>query len=180
MIKKGLCRRAKRSNCDSGKAALEIGMSMKTNVCGEGWIVEKSGRPLPSSTGTLGPDARSVYRDIELYSAQIGIAPPKLISTCRSAEHQRHMQIRWDAGDRVGLGARPADPENSRHVPDANGLCWAFDLGNNSEWLRLIGPWVQRTYPNARWGGSFMSSDPAHIDVTPGRNWISAATWQII
>ena len=95
---------------------------------------------------------------------------PEVISVCRSRDRQIELQRQWDAGDRRGLRVRPADPEDSNHVADINGECWAFDLGNDDEWLRAAGdyvlsPSVQNYLPNARWGGSWVPVDLGHFDV---------------
>jgi len=128
---------------------------------------------------TLGPEARMLYRHIELYAARVGIEPPTLLSQCRSADQQAAMQAAWDRGDRAGMRSRPANPENSKHVPDENGICYAFDLGNTKAWLNEVGPWVARTVPDARWGGNFLPRDEPHFDVEPQIKWSSAATFTI-
>jgi hypothetical protein len=130
-------------------------------------------------TGAIGPEARQLYRDIEIYAAETGLEPPHLLSQCRSASLQRAMQQAWDTGRRSGLRSRPADPENSKHVPDENGICWAFDLNNTDEWLRVVGAWVQRTHPNATWGGTWLSRDLPHFQVDVHDRWISTAHYTI-
>ena len=138
--------------------------------------------PIPetgAAPGTLGPEARTVYRGIELYTAERGIAPPILISSCRSPLQQLELQERWDRGDRAGLAARPAAPETSRHVPDQFGICHAFDLGNDSNWLSVVGHWVSETYKDARWGGYFFPADINHFDVTSRVKWISPASVRV-
>ena len=133
----------------------------------------------PGPTGAIGPEARQLYRDIEIYAAQNGMEPPHLLSQCRSAALQRAMQLAWDTGRRTGLRVRPADPENSSHVPDAQGICWAFDLNNSDEWLKTIGRWVQRTHPNASWGGAWLPPDLPHFQINDHARWISAAAYTI-
>jgi len=131
------------------------------------------------SPGTMGPEARAMYRAIELYTAENGMEPPHLLSTCRSKAKQLDMQRRWDSGDRRGLRVRPADPDSSKHVADEYGICWAFDLANSDAWLDVVGPHIVKTVPGARWGGNWLPKDSPHFDIEPSRRWISAATFKI-
>ena len=124
----------------------------------------KTGSPLLSPESALSERMATVYRWIEVYAAAQGIEPPHLLSTCRSAEKQRAMQAAWDLGNREGLKVRPATPENSLHVPDAVGICHAFDLANSEQWLRGVGPQVIRQFPDVRWGGSWLPPDYPHFD----------------
>lgn len=130
-----------------------------------------------SGQGTLGPEARQLYRSIEIFAATKGLQAPKILSSCRSLEQQRSLQRRWDAGDRLGLATRPAD--DSKHVPDELGICHAFDLAGSDAWLTMVGTFVQGSFPNAVWGGSFLPPDKNHFHVNPSAKWISAATWVI-
>lgn len=132
-----------------------------------------------STNGTLGPDARALYRAIEVFTAQNGMEPPHILSTCRSRAHQKELQRRWDAGDRAGIAVRPADPEDSLHVPDELGICSAFDLSNNHAWLRTVGRFVIDNFPSAVWGGTFLPQDLPHFHVVPDRRWINAASFRI-
>lgn len=132
-----------------------------------------------STNATLGPDARALYRAIEVFTAKNGMEPPHILSTCRSWAHQMELQQRWDAGDRVGIAARPADPEDSSHVPDEFGICHAFDLANNPDWLKTVGRHVLNSFPSAHWGGTFLPQDLPHFHVVPDRRWINAATFRI-
>ena len=98
------------------------------------------------------------------------LGSPVVISTCRSAGKQAEMRARYDRGDRTGLAYRPADPKNSRHVPDETGVCWAFDLGNSDQWLRQAGAFVQTravtvAVPGARWGGVWLPPDINHFEI---------------
>ncbi len=135
--------------------------------------------PLPTPPGTLGPDARALYRFIEIFAAEQNLEPPHLLSTCRSREEQLNLQRRWDAGDREGIRARPADPDTSKHVADEHGICHAFDLFNSDSWLRTVGQHVVKTFPGARWGGNWLPPDLPHFDVQPSRRWIRAASFKI-
>lgn len=128
----------------------------------------------PGFGGTLGPGARELLRAIELKAAAEHMPDPVYLSGCRAADYQMELRRRWDSGDREGLRVRPADPENSRHVPDSRGLCWAFDLGNESSWLEIIGPWAVRNIPGAVWGGSFIPKDQPHFEFAPDRPWTKA------
>ena len=132
-----------------------------------------------TTTHTLGPEARALYRFIEIYAAQENLEPPHILSTCRPAAQQIAMQEAWDRGDRAGLRVRPADPENSKHVPDETGICSAFDLSNNDAWLRQVGQHVLENFPGATWGGIWIPKDLPHFHVEPSRRWISAASFKI-
>jgi hypothetical protein len=114
--------------------------------------------------GALAPPARALLSHIALYAAQRGLEPPKVISACRTREEQIELIRRWESGDREGIAARPAHPDNSKHISDANGMCWAFDLGNSHAWLRAVGP-VAARFPGARWGGTFIPADLPHFDM---------------
>jgi hypothetical protein len=138
--------------------------------CGDASIGLPSSNALPLA-GTMGPEVRQLYRAIEIYSAKAGLTVPRLVSQCRSREYQLMIQKRWDSGLKEGLVTRPADPDNSAHVPDANGICWAFDLGNDLAWLNRIGSWVSRTFPGATWGGNWLTRDPNHFQVDQHEQW---------
>jgi hypothetical protein len=144
------------------------------NVCCSG----NQGLTTPVA-GVMGPEARALYRDIEIFTAEQGLEPPHLLSQCRSADLQRAMQQAWDTGRRSGLRVRPADPENSKHVADDNGICWAFDLSNDDTWLDIVGAWVTRTHPTATWGGIWLPKDRPHFQVEEHGRWISAASFRI-
>lgn len=103
-----------------------------------------------------------------IYSATEQIAPPNVISACRTREEQRALQRAWDRGEREGLLVRPADPENSLHVPDEDGMCFAFDLGNGPEWLEQVGKWAARI-PGVTWGGTWLNRDRGHFQVKADR-----------
>lgn len=124
--------------------------------------------PTESTPGFLDqmhPKARALYRWIEAFAKQNKLEPPFPLSICRSFERQKQIQEAWDRGEREGLSVRPADPENSLHVPGPDGLCRAFDLGNNYSWLALVGPAVMKNVPGARWGGLWLPPDYPHFDV---------------
>lgn len=91
-----------------------------------------------------------------------GMAQPELLSACRSQEMQRKLQSLWDQGLRAGLAVRPVD--NSRHIPDEYGICRAFDLANDEQWLAVMGPVVAAKWPNVEWGGSYLPPDPRHFE----------------
>jgi hypothetical protein len=145
---------------------LEVGMS----VCCQG---------TGTQSATMGPEIRHLYGQIELYTAQHGMEPPHLLSQCRSRDLQLAMQQAWDTGRRSGLRVRPADPENSNHIPDKMGICWAFDLSNDETWLSIVGGWVARTFPNATWGGTWLPRDTPHFQIDEHKRWRSAATFTI-
>jgi hypothetical protein len=113
----------------------------------------------------LTPEAAHLFQWIEAYAAHKKLAPPFPISICRSAETQKELQEAWDRGEREGLSARPADPETSMHVPNENGQCSAFDLGNDYKWLSEIGPAAIKNVPGARWGGLWLPPDYVHFDI---------------
>jgi len=121
---------------------------------------------------TLGPEIRQLFHWIEILARDSGLEPPILLSQCRSAAEQLAMQFEWDRGNRSGLGARPANPENSRHVPGPSGICWAFDLGNSSDWLEAVGKSVQRSFPgDVTWGGIWLPKDIQHFQVNSHKQW---------
>ena len=117
---------------------------------------------LEQGDGALAPAARDLLSQISWYAAQEGLAPPSVLSACRSRAYQLELQQRWDSGDRRGLTVRPAT--NSKHIADEDGLCWAFDLGNTHEWLRQVGP-VMARMPGVTWGGSWVPPDLPHFEV---------------
>ena len=127
---------------------------------------------------TLSPPARRLLQTIEWYTEQNNLAFPEVLSACRTPEAQLAMQGQWDLGNRGGLRVRPVDPQNSSHVADENGLCWAFDLwpsdGDSSAWFALVGAYVrssevQRAIPGASWGGAWLPKDEPHFQVEPMR-----------
>lgn len=89
------------------------------------------------------------------------------------------MLDRWIAGDRAGLAYRPADPAHSRHVPDANGVCRAFDVGNSVEWCQRVGAWVTKAIPWATWGGVWVPPDTKHFEVDDDSRWVPVISWRI-
>lgn len=132
-----------------------------------------------AQSGSLSPPALGVLQGLRIEAARRRIAAPIVISACRSPEQQLELLRRWARGDRVGIAAPPADPSNSRHVPDESGLCWAFDLGNTGEWLAVMGPWATNTYPYVQWGGAWIPRDANHFQIDPHGAWQLAGVWQI-
>jgi len=67
-------------------------------------------------TSVWGLNTEFAARVAVLYLAQwvLGLNP-RITSGFRDPEKQAHMRARWDAGDRAGLRARPADPDKSKH-----------------------------------------------------------------
>ena len=114
--------------------------------------------------GELSPYTRYVITMLEQFAQFRKIPAPDIISTCRTAQRQLHLQREWDRGNRGGLAVRPADPQNSKHIAGPDGLCRAFDLGNSREWLKDVGPWVVKAFPGVRWGGNFIPPDFGHFD----------------
>ena len=127
--------------------------------------------------GALAPPARKILSQLTLYAAQQGMEAPKVISACRTYDEQLELQQRWDRGDREGIHTRPANPENSRHVADESGLCWAFDVGNSHEWCKVMGPYIQRINPDAIWGGSWLTPDLPHFEA---KRWKLAAAVRLV
>lgn len=127
---------------------------------------------IASPTGTLSPYAEFILQKISEFAQFLKIAPPDPISTCRSFSDQLELQRRWDRGDREGLAARPADPENSKHTPGPDGFCRAFDLGNDRDWLKMIAPRVIAAYPGVVWGGNWIPPDYPHFQVFPPMQFI--------
>lgn len=95
-------------------------------------------------------------------TARGGLAPPELLSACRSREMQLALQAEWDAGHREGLLVRPVS--DSKHLPDAFGQCHAFDLGNDPTWLYTVGPVVAHKWPGIEWGGTYLPPDIRHFE----------------
>jgi len=80
---------------------------------------------------------------------------PDIISGYRSPAEQRQLLQRWNAGDHVGINAKPAC--QSWHT-----LGRALDVENNRrEWLEVYGMLME--YLGARWGKSF--GDVNHFDL---------------
>ena len=114
----------------------------------------------------LSKEAKEILDWISDYAKQMEMDLPLVISTCRTSDQQQDLQDAWDRGEKRGLRVRPAD--NSAHIPDQRGFCRAFDLGNDDNWLQIIGPAVTRNFPWARWGGNFIPVDMNHFDVPKG------------
>lgn len=119
---------------------------------------------------TISEATRKLFRSIWVFAAAQGMAEPIVISQCRDRAAQQIMYDRWNRGDRAGLAYQPAHPDNSLHVPDAMGVCRAFDLGNDLDWLSRVGAYVTANHPEAEWGGSWLPPDPGHFAVPP-RTW---------
>lgn len=118
----------------------------------------------------LAPPVKWLLDALRMWSHVSGREEPIVISTVRTAARQGELQRRWDAGDRRGLAVRPADPENSKHVPDENGHVWAFDLGNKRDWLEAAGAYVaspsfRAQLPKVTWGGSWLVKDYGHFQI---------------
>ncbi|MXZ01114.1 M15 family metallopeptidase [Candidatus Poribacteria bacterium] len=84
----------------------------------------------------------------------------RITSGYRSPARQLELQNRWDAGNRVGLVARPAD--RSWHM---QGL--AVDVDTRSPEFAFFRSLM--LYWGNRWGGQFRSSDPVHFDRPIGK-----------
>lgn len=120
----------------------------------------RGGGELP---GTLSRNMRDLWKWLEMRAPDTGLAPPVLLSSCRSAEEQRRLQQAWDRGDRAGLAARPVD--RSAHIPDEFGICRAIDLGNSRTWLAQMGPRVVKTFGDViEWGGTYLPPDLPHFE----------------
>ena len=115
----------------------------------------------------LAPKLQDVIRWMARAARDLGLAPPIVISTCRSRQQQDQMRERWDRGDREGMAYRPA--EQSWHIPGQDGMCYAVDFGNTREWLSIIGPLAENRYIGLEWGGHWLPPDYAHIQWPPGR-----------
>jgi hypothetical protein len=124
-----------------------------------------------SDTGRekLTDDLNQVLTWMDAFTAANRLPPPILISTCRTKQQQTEMQNRWDAGERSGLAARPADASDSLHVAELFQQCRAFDLGNTQEWLDIVGPQTIKAFPMVEWGGNFMLVDKPHFEWPGGR-----------
>jgi len=91
------------------------------------------------------------------------MARPEILSGCRPLWRQQQMQALWDQGHRAGLAVRPAD--NSKHIPDAYGMCRAVDLANEPGWLYVFGPATTREWGHLiEWGGTYIPRDPRHFE----------------
>jgi hypothetical protein len=112
----------------------------------------------------LSTDMQEVLEWIKQKAQYLGMGQPILLSTCRTYEHQKNLQERWDNGERSGIRSRPANPEDSLHVAGDDGKCRAFDLGNSDDWLGVIGPRVVGEFPTVEWGGNYINRDPNHFE----------------
>lgn len=134
---------------------------------------------LALGAGTLGPAGRQLIAAIGVEAHKRGLVPPVIISACRTYDEQLELLERWLGGDREGIAYRPADPGRSKHVPDGNGICWAFDVGNSRRWIDEIGPWVARTLGWATWGGTWLPPDRRHFQVEEDRYLRLVGVWKI-
>lgn len=101
-----------------------------------------------------------------LYLAQwvLGL-DPRITSGWRDPEKQAHMRARWDAGDRSGLRARPADPDKSKHCRTtiAGGPnSMAIDIVSNDETLSAHIAQALGLTP----GMFFRTPDPGHYQTS--------------
>lgn len=127
----------------------------ETNCC----IIDIRGDVHPAQ---LSFTMSELFSWMEVLTARGGYAQPVILSACRSHERQRWLQREWDSGRRAGLAVRPSS--TSKHVPDPQGLCRAFDLANDLDWLHIIGPVTARKWPNIEWGGTYLPPDPRHFE----------------
>lgn len=130
-------------------------------------------------SGALSPRGRQLLQLMEMRAAESGMAAPRVISACRSRADQMTLRQRWDSGDRRGMAYRPAHPDQSRHVPDENGICHAFDVGNTADWCDVIGKWVRANVSWATWGGEWMPPDKNHFQVDEDKPWKQVLQWRI-
>jgi len=112
--------------------------------------------------GGLSPTMGQFFDWLGDWAQVNGLAPPIILSACRSETDQRLMQQEWDRGNREGLAVRPVT--NSKHIPDAFGNCRAFDLANDETWLRRAGMEVGRLFTAVEWGGTYLSPDIRHFE----------------
>lgn len=92
---------------------------------------------------------------------QHGYQPVVITSGYRSPLHQLELQNRWDAGNRVGLRARPAT--YSWHM---QGL--AVDVSTRDPSFTAFRTVMLSFDEHIRWGGDFRKSDPIHFDLPIG------------
>ena len=100
----------------------------------------------------LTPGARSMIEQISQEAARRGHRV-RVTSARRSADYQRQLRERWDAGDRVGLVTRPA--EASLHE---QGRAVDLTIDGNLKALRELGQWAEAK--GYGWGGD---ADPVHF-----------------
>lgn len=104
--------------------------------------------------------ALRLYLTLSYYGWTLaGVQPQPITSGRRTAERQRQLLTRWEAGD-PGIAVKPA--ARSRHLTGD-----AFDLGSSSaEVLAFYGAILYRLgILGARWGGNFRTPDRIHFDV---------------
>ena len=101
--------------------------------------------------------AAILYVTLVAWSIAYGLPPLSILSGYRDPEHQAELRRRWDAGDRGGLMARPA--ERSAHMTGD-----AFDTNYDANLLGIWG-YFTKFIENARWGGEFRAPDWNHFDV---------------
>tara|TARA_Y100000310_G_C20601548_1_gene773315 strand:+ start:931 stop:1374 length:444 start_codon:yes stop_codon:yes gene_type:complete len=136
-----------------------------TDVRGDVHPGEWVGRPLYSAvdgTAMLSESMVVLFNWIGQVAERGGMAPPVMLSACRTKERQQELQNLWDTGQREGLAVRPVD--NSKHIADSFGWCRAFDLGNDLTWLQTMGPVVVAKWPNIEWGGGYLPPDYRHFE----------------
>lgn len=110
----------------------------------------------------LSPLMMGLFAWMAELTARGGMAPPELLSACRSRAMQDQLIDDWDRGARAGLLVRPV--RNSKHLPDPFGKCHAFDLANHETWLYTVGPVVSGKWPGIEWGGTYIPKDIRHFE----------------
>jgi hypothetical protein len=124
-------------------------------------ITDIRGDYFTQGTG-LSPKMTKLFNWMVEVAQKSQMQQPVILSACRSPERQQYYQALWDMGQREGLSARPVT--NSKHIPDASGLCRAFDLANDREWLYIMGQAVVSFWPDIEWGGTYLPPDYPHFE----------------
>lgn len=103
------------------------------------------------------------FAQLLAYQFQYGLKP-QITSGFRDPKKQAAMRAAWDRGDRQGLRARPADPDDSDHCQTAlwgSAASQAIDIKSSNE---AQSAWIAQQLGITP-GLYFKTPDPGHYSV---------------